>query len=283
MAVNFPASPSVNDEYTEAGQTWICVAVTPNVWNLTSSPAITVKDAGATVGTQPAINFIEGSNITLTITNDPTNQEVDVEIAASGGGATPGTPANAVQFNSDPAGTFTGSAAFLWDDTTYTMSLGGELGGFPAQATIETLGADLILQGRNTTGENAPGITFQGGNTDDSTGGGVNLLAGYSDTGNGGDAFMQAGGSDTGTPGSAYVSAGEVDTEGPGGSVEITATSGVADSNPDQNGGNVTITIGLATGAGTPGQLIVVNLPTSDPSISGALWVDGSNFLKVSP
>lgn len=48
--------------------------------------AVTVKDNGADVGSRPKINLIEGANVTLTITDDPTNNEVDVTIAATGGG-----------------------------------------------------------------------------------------------------------------------------------------------------------------------------------------------------
>lgn len=44
------------------------------------------KNSGATVGTRRRLNLIEGSNITLTIADDPGNEEVDVTIAASGGG-----------------------------------------------------------------------------------------------------------------------------------------------------------------------------------------------------
>ena len=51
-------------------------------------PRINVKKAGTLVGTRPAINLIEGSNITLTVSDDSANNEVDVTIAASGS-ATP--------------------------------------------------------------------------------------------------------------------------------------------------------------------------------------------------
>ena len=44
------------------------------------------KNSGADVGTQPRINLIEGSNVTLTVTDDPGNNEIDVTIAATGGG-----------------------------------------------------------------------------------------------------------------------------------------------------------------------------------------------------
>lgn len=48
---------------------------------------IAVKDNGVTVGTRGGINFIEGANVTLTLTDDAGNDEVDVTIAASSGGA----------------------------------------------------------------------------------------------------------------------------------------------------------------------------------------------------
>lgn len=46
------------------------------------------KNSGAVVGTRPEINFIEGANVTLTVTDDPGNSEVDITIAAAGGGGT---------------------------------------------------------------------------------------------------------------------------------------------------------------------------------------------------
>ena len=45
------------------------------------------KNTGADIGTQQRLNLIEGSNITLTIADDPGSQEVDIQIDASGGGA----------------------------------------------------------------------------------------------------------------------------------------------------------------------------------------------------
>jgi hypothetical protein len=43
------------------------------------------KNSGTDTGSRPRINFIEGTNITLTIADDPTDNEVDVTIASSGG------------------------------------------------------------------------------------------------------------------------------------------------------------------------------------------------------
>lgn len=45
------------------------------------------KNSGATVGTRRRINFIEGSNVTLTVADDSGNEEVDVTIASSGSGS----------------------------------------------------------------------------------------------------------------------------------------------------------------------------------------------------
>jgi hypothetical protein len=44
------------------------------------------KNSGSDVGTRRRINFIEGSNVTLTIADDSGSEEVDVTIASSGGG-----------------------------------------------------------------------------------------------------------------------------------------------------------------------------------------------------
>ena len=44
------------------------------------------KNSGADVGTRPRVNFIEGSNVTLTVADDGTDDEVDVTIAAASAG-----------------------------------------------------------------------------------------------------------------------------------------------------------------------------------------------------
>lgn len=45
-----------------------------------------VQKNGVDVGQEPTLNFIEGSNITITAVDDPTNNKVDITIGASGGG-----------------------------------------------------------------------------------------------------------------------------------------------------------------------------------------------------
>jgi hypothetical protein len=54
---------------------------------LADAQPITVrKNTGADVGTRSRLNFIEGSNVTLTVSDDAGSDEVDITIASSGGG-----------------------------------------------------------------------------------------------------------------------------------------------------------------------------------------------------
>ena len=67
-------------------------AVTPaGLLNATTASNINarigVEKAGSLVGTRRRINFIDGTNVTITVADDAANEEVDVTIAASGGGS----------------------------------------------------------------------------------------------------------------------------------------------------------------------------------------------------
>jgi hypothetical protein len=53
---------------------------------LDNNARVKVRKSGVDVGTRRAINLIEGSGVTLTVTDDAANEEVEVTIAASGGG-----------------------------------------------------------------------------------------------------------------------------------------------------------------------------------------------------
>jgi hypothetical protein len=53
---------------------------------LESQSVIKVDKAGTFIGQADTLNFIEGSNVTLTVTNDTVNNKIDIMIAASGGG-----------------------------------------------------------------------------------------------------------------------------------------------------------------------------------------------------
>ena len=53
---------------------------------LSTSSVVKVAKNGTVVGLEPAINLIEGSNITLTVTDNTLTDSIDVTIDASGGG-----------------------------------------------------------------------------------------------------------------------------------------------------------------------------------------------------
>ena len=82
-----------------------------------------IKKAGTLIGTRRTINFIEGTNVTLTIADDSVNDEVDITITAAGGSGSPGGLDTHVQFND--SGSFGGEAAFTYDKTTNALSLTG--------------------------------------------------------------------------------------------------------------------------------------------------------------
>ena len=78
----------------------------PITGSLEANARVKVRSNGTDVGTRRAINFIAGSNITLNIVDDVTNEEVDVTIASTGGG---------VGLDVYPKVLTPGSS---WDDTT---------------------------------------------------------------------------------------------------------------------------------------------------------------------
>jgi len=45
-----------------------------------------IRKAGTLIGVRKTINLIEGTNVTLTVADDPSNDRVNVTINSSGGG-----------------------------------------------------------------------------------------------------------------------------------------------------------------------------------------------------
>lgn len=71
---------------TTTGATNVTLPTSGTLATTDSNARVAVENNGALIGTRRALNFIPGSNVTLTITDDSVNEEVDITIAASGGG-----------------------------------------------------------------------------------------------------------------------------------------------------------------------------------------------------
>lgn len=65
-----------------------------------------IRKAGTIIGGRRSINFIEGSNVTLTVTDNSGTDSVDVTITAAGGSGSPGGASGEIQYNN--AGAFGG-------------------------------------------------------------------------------------------------------------------------------------------------------------------------------
>ena len=120
-------------------------------YNLTAGVKVRKNSAGSTFGPRSRINFIEGSGVTLTVADDAGNDEVDVTIAASGGGTT-GTNGEAVlasDLNIANA-TFEDSGLKVTLPTAGTYLIQGEIH-LEAQASDISTGAELYLRLYNET------------------------------------------------------------------------------------------------------------------------------------
>lgn len=53
-------------------------------WSDDAGSVVVRKNSGANIGTRPRLNFIEGSNITLAISDDAGSDEIDISIASGG-------------------------------------------------------------------------------------------------------------------------------------------------------------------------------------------------------
>lgn len=80
------------------------------------------KNSTGSTYTRPRINLIEGSNVTLTVADDGTDNEVDVTIAASGGGS--GKVAQVV--NTQTGAVATGTTVIPFDNTIPQNTEGDE-------------------------------------------------------------------------------------------------------------------------------------------------------------
>jgi hypothetical protein len=79
---------TIDFTYDDAGNQITAAVKDAGVSGLGYIKGVEVEKNGTSVGTRPIINFIEGSNITLTVADDAANGEIDVTIDSSAGGST---------------------------------------------------------------------------------------------------------------------------------------------------------------------------------------------------
>ena len=76
------------------------VLTTASAVNSDATARVQVALEGTLIGTRRQINFLTGSNITYTVTDDAGNERVDVEISSSGGGGSGLTQAQTMTIQS---------------------------------------------------------------------------------------------------------------------------------------------------------------------------------------
>lgn len=88
------------------------------------SGRITIQQAGVVKGTQPVLNFIGGTGISVTAANDSVDGQVNVTITATGSATTNAAGSNTdIQFND--SGVTNGNDAFTFVKTTNTVAITG--------------------------------------------------------------------------------------------------------------------------------------------------------------
>lgn len=243
-------------------------------------PRIDVIDNGTPAGTRPAINLIAGTNVTLTISDDPANNRVNVTIDATSGGGTPAGSDTQIQYNN--SGAFGASSKLTWDNVAITMSL-GDAGDTSYLSTLSggtgVNGGSLYVKTGDGTTNAAGDLFFTAGNSVDGNGGAISVSSGNSTNANGGNFNFTAGYSETAGNGGNLEIYGGYSENGNAGNVRIFGGDG-----NDGTPGNIYLQPGMESATATNGYLILVNLPTSDPGIPGAVWCDtgAGNVLKMS-
>lgn len=101
------------------------------------------KDSGADIGSRRRINLITGSNITLTIADDPTDEEVDITIAAAGGATLPTQRCKVYRSSAQsiPDSTYT---IILWNAEEFDTDSMHSLVSNTERITINTAGTYLL-------------------------------------------------------------------------------------------------------------------------------------------
>lgn len=123
------------------------VLISATIADNTSTQKVIVAKAGSTVGTRDKINFIEGSGVTLTITDNVAGDRVDVTVAATGGGTGTVTSVSVVSANG-----FAGTVATPTATPAITLSttITGVIKGNGTAISAASAGTDYVAPGLAT-------------------------------------------------------------------------------------------------------------------------------------
>ena len=107
-----------------------------NVGGIQADGYVTVrKNSGADIGTRARLNFIEGTNISLTIADDAVDEEIDITVTSTGAGSgdvvgpSSSTDEALVRFDGTTGKLVQNSNATLTDAGALSLTLGLTLGG----------------------------------------------------------------------------------------------------------------------------------------------------------
>lgn len=102
-----------------------------SVMRISSLPRIAIQKAGSLIGRRRTLNFVEGSNVTLTVQDNAGSNRVDCTIASSGGGS-----AALTQLIPYQSGSYYRSQYWIFTPTSFAAfgsGLGPRVAAFPLQ------------------------------------------------------------------------------------------------------------------------------------------------------
>lgn len=292
------ASPSATGSNVEGAAVYITGGIGQRTlevvdYTLLAGKVVTVEINGSDVG------YTEGVDWDAETSNDVTAANIAAAIGsiASTDGAvilfTPASDARVFLVYTDDDGTgiksanesFANGGAITIRTNDGGDGVDGEPGNGGALLIESGNGGDVkgVADNFGGTGGSLFLNSGDGGDSSDTNGGTGGFL--QFSAGNGGEGAEDGGDGGSFSFGAGLGNDGAAGDGGNGGSFTLSAGSGGSGATSGGDGGDITIAPGAAGGGGSnrQGYLILLNVPAGDPTFSGAVYVDGSGFLKLSP